>query len=48
MAIAAMAAGAQGLMIETSIDPEREICDSNQTIDLNELDSIIKDIKKLQ
>jgi len=48
MAIAAMAAGADGLMIETSINPEKEICDSNQTIDLHELNSLIQSIKKLQ
>lgn len=48
MSIAAVAAGADGLMIETSSNPETEICDSKQTIDLDELDSIIQSIKKLR
>jgi 3-deoxy-7-phosphoheptulonate synthase len=48
MAIASIAAGADGLIIETSLNPETEICDSKQTIDLNELGIIIQNIKKLQ
>jgi 3-deoxy-7-phosphoheptulonate synthase len=38
---AAMAAGADGLMIETHFSPEDTICDSKQTIDFEMLKSII-------
>jgi len=47
---AAMAAGADGLMIETHFSPDSTICDSMQTIDFNILKEIIspmKDIIKL-
>lgn len=42
MAKAAIAAGADGLLIETSKTPEEEICDSKQTIDTETLKRIIE------
>lgn len=44
---AAIAAGADGLMIETHFSPESTICDSRQTIDFNMLEQIIKPIPSL-
>jgi 3-deoxy-7-phosphoheptulonate synthase len=39
---AAMAAGADGLLIETHFDPDATICDSQQTIDFEILEEILK------
>ena len=47
MALAAIAAGADGIMVEASCNPETEICDSNQTINLENLNSIIQTAKSL-
>lgn len=47
MSLASIAAGADGLIIESHISPERSISDANQTISINTLSDIIKDIKKL-
>jgi 3-deoxy-7-phosphoheptulonate synthase len=44
---AAIAAGADGLMLETHFDPDNTLCDSKQTINLQELETIIKPIDKL-
>ena len=38
---AAMAAGADGLLIETHFDPDSTICDSKQTIDFDILNEIL-------
>ena len=47
MSLASIAAGADGLIIESHISPECSISDANQTISINTLSDIIKDIKKL-
>lgn len=47
MSMAAIAAGANGLMIEAHLDPEASISDKAQTIDMLELAEVIKSIKKI-
>ena len=42
MSKAALVAGADGLIIETHINPEESVCDSKQTIDIKTLENIIK------
>ena len=44
---AAIAAGADGLLIETHFSPDETVCDSKQTIDLEILKDIIKGNEKL-
>ena len=44
---AAIAAGADGLLIETHFSPDKAVCDSKQTIDLEILKDIIKGNKKI-
>ncbi len=44
---AAMAAGADGLMIETHFSPDTTICDSRQTIDFQMLEEILKPMEKV-
>jgi len=44
---AAIAAGADGLLIETHFSPDKTVCDSKQTIDLEMLRDIIEGNKKL-
>ncbi|HHE38350.1 MAG TPA: 3-deoxy-7-phosphoheptulonate synthase [Candidatus Cloacimonetes bacterium] len=44
---AAMAAGADGIMIETHFSPETTICDSKQTIDFQMLEEIMKPMDRL-
>ena len=44
---AAVAAGADGLMIETHFAPDTTICDSEQTIDFEMLEEIMKPIESL-
>lgn len=44
---AAIAAGADGLMLETHFAPDNTLCDSKQTINLQELETIIKPIDML-
>ena len=44
---AAMAAGADGLMIETHFSPDKTVCDSKQTIDFEMLSEILKEKNKL-
>ena len=46
MSRAAMACGADGLMIESHINPDKSMSDANQTIDMIELQEILKDIIK--
>ena len=38
---AALTAGADGLIIETHLHPEKSLCDANQTIDIEQLKNII-------
>jgi 3-deoxy-7-phosphoheptulonate synthase len=44
---ASIAAGADGLLIETHFSPDKTVCDSKQTIDLEILEDIIKGNEKL-
>lgn len=46
MAKAAIAVGADGLMIETHNDPSKALCDGAQSLDLNMFKNIMDDIKK--
>lgn len=46
MSKAALAANADGLLIEVHYNPKESMCDAKQTIDLDTLDSILKSIKK--
>lgn len=48
MSMAAIAAGAHGLIIESHIEPEKAISDSKQTISIESLERIIKKVKKLE
>ena len=48
MSKAALAAGADGLIIETHINPRLSLCDSKQTIDIKTLDKIIKFRKEIE
>lgn len=47
MSRAAIAAGADGLLIETHLDPRRSISDSDQAISPQELAKIVRDVKKV-
>ena len=40
-------AGADGLLIETHLTPSESISDSEQTIDFDDLEKILKKIKKV-
>lgn len=48
MSKAALIAGADGLIIETHINPEQSLCDSKQTIDIKTLKNIINFEKRLE
>ncbi|CBH22110.1 bifunctional 3-deoxy-7-phosphoheptulonate synthase/chorismate mutase (fragment) [Acetoanaerobium sticklandii] len=43
---AAIAVGADGLMIETHNNPQAALCDGEQSLDLNEFEELMKDVKK--
>lgn len=45
MALAGIAAGADGLIIESHVEPEKSISDSRQTISIKQLKSILDKIK---
>jgi 3-deoxy-7-phosphoheptulonate synthase len=47
-ALAAVKAGADGLMIEASLTPETALIDGRQTLNLREFSSLVKQIKKLR
>lgn len=47
MSRAAIAAGADGLIIETHINPDNAYSDSEQTIDIKELKKVIEDANKI-
>lgn len=47
MSLAAIAAGADGLLIEAMPDPEKAISDKAQTIDTKELKSLIEETRKI-
>lgn len=44
---AAMAAGADGILLEAELAPDNAICDAQQTIDLSELKKIIQPMQKM-
>ena len=46
LARAAIAAGADGLMIETHNDPARALCDGAQSLDLLQFGELMKDLKR--
>lgn len=46
LARAAVAAGADGLMIETHNDPARALCDGAQSLDLLQFGELMKDLKR--
>lgn len=48
MSLASIVAGCDGLLIESSINPDNTICDSKQTVDINTVKDIIDDIKILK
>lgn len=48
MSLAAIASGADGLIVETHIDPARSISDADQTIDIDTLSSIVKKTRLLR
>ena len=47
MAKAAIAAGADGLIMEVHYKPEEAICDGYQSLDLNEFGQLMADLKKI-
>lgn len=47
MSLAAVAAGADGLIIEAHTNPDQSVSDKEQTIDLIELESIIQTVERL-
>ena len=48
MALAAVAAGADGLMIEVHNDPANALCDGNQSITLEEFELLVKKVNKIR
>jgi 3-deoxy-7-phosphoheptulonate synthase len=47
MAKAAVAVGADGLIMEVHYDPERALCDGNQSLSLDEFNLLMTDLKKI-
>lgn len=47
MSRAAIAAGADGLLIEAHLDPRRSVSDADQAISMEELKKIVKEVKKI-
>ena len=47
MSKAAIAAGADGLIIEVHIDPEKAVSDADQTISTEQFSELMKDLKKI-
>ncbi len=47
MSKAALAAGADGLLIETHYNPKESLCDAEQTIDMDTLDNILNFYKNM-
>lgn len=48
MSWAATAAGANGLLIETHLNPETSLCDAEQAVTIDELKAIVKPIDELR
>ena len=47
MSKAAMAAGADGLLIETHPEPEKALCDATQALSFKQMEDLLSDLKKL-
>ena len=47
MAKAAIAAGADGLIMEVHYKPEEALCDGQQSLSLTEFSQLMKDLKKV-
>jgi 3-deoxy-7-phosphoheptulonate synthase len=47
MAKAAIAAGADGLIMEVHFRPEEALCDGQQSLDLQEFGQLMKDLKRV-
>ena len=47
MAKAAVAAGADGLIMEVHYDPETALCDGEQSLSLDEFDTLMTDLRKI-
>ncbi|MBZ9688033.1 3-deoxy-7-phosphoheptulonate synthase [Clostridium estertheticum] len=48
MSLASIAAGADGLMIESHITPNNAISDARQTVSIDTIDQIVKNVKKFE
>lgn len=48
MSLASIAAGADGLMIESHVDPDNALSDSRQTVSIDTVDEIARNVKKFQ
>lgn len=48
LARAAVAVGADGLLIESTVDPSSARCDADQQLDAEEIDSLVRDLRKLR
>lgn len=48
LSIASIVAGADGIMVEAHIRPEKSLSDARQTINISTLKDIISDINKYQ
>jgi 3-deoxy-7-phosphoheptulonate synthase len=46
LAKAILAVGADGIMIETHNDPAKALCDGAQSLDLDQFDQLMADLKK--
>jgi 3-deoxy-7-phosphoheptulonate synthase len=47
MAKAAVAAGADGLIMEVHYHPEKALCDGQQSLDLEEFSQLMADLRKV-
>jgi 3-deoxy-7-phosphoheptulonate synthase len=47
MAKAAIAAGADGVIMEVHYKPETALCDGQQSLSLDEFDSLMTDLRKI-
>ncbi len=47
MALASIAAGADGLIIESHINPDNAVSDARQTINVKEMKEIINKVKQI-
>ena len=46
LAKAALAVGADGIMVEVHNNPAKALCDGAQSLDLDQFDNLMQDIKK--